>query len=50
MVLLYFFSTFSKGTQLFNFIKSNVIQKLAHKVKYISLVKLMEVWSCFSEI
>ena len=29
---------FSKGTQTFDFIKRNVIRKLAHKVKYIDQI------------
>ena len=29
---------FSKGTQSFDFIKPNVIRKLAHKVKYIDQI------------
>ena len=31
---------FSKGKQCLHFIKRNVIQKLAHKVKYISEIKI----------
>ena len=31
-------SIFSKGIQPFNFIKHNIIQKLAYKVKYISQI------------
>ena len=32
------FCIFSKGTQPFDFIKPNVIQKLAYKVKYINQI------------
>ena len=38
------FSIFSKATQPFDFMKHNVIRKLAYKV---ILAKLIEVWPCF---
>ena len=41
-------SIFSKGTQTFNFIKPIIILKLTCKVN--TLIKFMEIWSCFSEI
>ena len=41
-------SIFSKGTQTFNFIRPNIILKLTCKVN--TLIKFMEIWSCFSEI
>ena len=41
-------SIFVKGTQKFDFMKPNLIWKLIYKV--LTSVKLMEVWSCFSEI
>ena len=40
----FFCSMFSEGKKPFDFIKHNIIQKLASKVKHI--VKVMEVWSC----
>ena len=34
----FLYSTLSKGTQIFDFIKCNIIQKLAYKVKNISQI------------
>ena len=46
---LYKFVIFSKGTQPFDFMKTNVIWKLTYKKLKTNQVKLMEVWSCFSK-